>query len=389
MAVARYLDALRVSETQAVVTMTTQDELELVIPGRAFKAGAKNDPLTARHVEQMRELHKLIQRTMTGRKLSNARKDLPAYIGERYLRVDEDGPLGDLGAGVLYTPDKLDWSEDGRSVFLKPGVRLMYLDYESRGEGKLTYIEQANGDERVEELLARSSAFVVHHGISPTRAASHFRDYNGRGVPVTPNLLVARDELDPFTIVARDAFEELGLELELESRQVPARSEAIMTALSARMLVAAMFHGVGAISYGSKPIPTERDEVGKLDVDRLQKAAHQWVGRLIEVFGAPAFKDRELVLRAVPVLVSLGALGQAHYLTGVDTGAGGETVTDERIDWSHASGRWDGIAGKRSPAGTFSVGSGKEYAHATFAALTKPDSPGYAKIRGTDQQAAA
>jgi hypothetical protein len=114
-----------------------------------------------------------------------------------------------------------------------------------------------------------------------------------------------------------------------------------------------------------------------------------WIGRLVDVFGALAFKDRDLVLRSVPVLVSLGALGQAHYITGEDTGAANETITDQRIDWSHSSGRWDGIAGKRSPAGTFSVGSGKEYAHATFTALTKPDSPGYAQIRGIDQEAAA
>jgi hypothetical protein len=381
MAAGQYLEAIEVTPTSCIAVMTVQDELTVTVPGRAFKQGAKNDPLTQRAVDRTRPIHALVQRAMTGAKQTNAKKDLPVYIGERVLVEDRDGPLGDLAVSVLYTPDRLEVVDGFVDI---RGKKLIYLDGESRGEGELTFVEQEeNGT--VDLLLGRRRAYLIHHSIGAERAASLFGDYNGKGQPVTQNLLIARDTVDPFATVSRSIFDELGVTLELEKRQVAPKSGAIFTALSARLMTAAVFHGVNVVQYGAKAIPTHvvDDDKRRVDLDqeRLHDAALKWVGYLLDTFTPEAFLDRDRVLRAAPVLVSLGAVGRTLYSDPTASASKVGAVLDG-IDWQHDSKKWDGIAGKRNAEGRFSVGSGKEAAHATFAALTKPDSAGYHAIRG-------
>jgi hypothetical protein len=380
MAAGQYLEAIEVTSTSCIVVMTVQDELTLVVPGRAFKPSAKNDALTQRAVDRTRPIHALVQRAMTGAKQTNATKDLPVYIGERVLIEDKDGPLGDLAVSVLYTPDKLEVIDGLVNI---QGKKLIYLDGESRGEGELTYVEQEENG-KVDRLLGRRRAYLVHHSKSPERASSLFGDYNGKGQPVTQNLLIARDTVDPFATVSRSIFDQLGVKLEVEKRQVAPKSGAIFTALSARLMIAALFHGVNVVQYGAKTIPTSvvvDDTRVELDEERLHDAGLKWIRYLLDTFTPEAFLDRDLVLRSAPVLVSLGAVGRTLYF---EPGASASKVGSilDGVDWRHDSTKWDGIAGKRNAEGRFSVGSGKEAAHATFAALTKPENAGYHVIRG-------
>ncbi len=43
--------------------------------------------------------------------------------------------------------------------------------------------------------------------------------------------------------------------------------------------------------------------------------------------------------------------------------------------------QWEGIAGKFTPKGRFSLGGSKETAYAVYAALTDPPTEGYARAR--------
>lgn len=52
------------------------------------------------------------------------------------------------------------------------------------------------------------------------------------------------------------------------------------------------------------------------------------------------------------------------------------------VHWERLPDYWDGIAGKFTPKGTFTIGAPKEVGHAVADSLEKPDSPGGKKIRG-------
>jgi hypothetical protein len=172
------------------------------------------------------------------------------------------------------------------------------------------------------------------------------------------------------------------VELETRQRQVGSASPAIMTGLQARTIVAAVARGVGAVQYGAKPIPTDG-----LDVERLERAAEEWLGRVFTRFTPADFKSRDLILRAGPIGVCLGALGRAFYDgDAVDQRQSIGILGDPRIDWSVGP-HWEGLAGKTSNAtGVFTVGGGKEYVYGAWAALTKPDDSAGRRIRHLDEQ---
>jgi DNA sulfur modification protein DndB len=50
------------------------------------------------------------------------------------------------------------------------------------------------------------------------------------------------------------------------------------------------------------------------------------------------------------------------------------------VDWRRGR-HWEGIAGKFTPKGTFSVGGSKETAYAVYEALNDGTSPGYVTVR--------
>ena len=93
-----------------------------------------------------------------------------------------------------------------------------------------------------------------------------------------------------------------------------------------------------------------------------------------------AFKDKDQVLRAVPVSAALGALGRPFYADDLDGQLSAKAALKSGIDSSPGP-HWSGIAGKTNPNGAFSVGSGKENGYATHRALIDPADPGYRTIR--------
>lgn len=50
------------------------------------------------------------------------------------------------------------------------------------------------------------------------------------------------------------------------------------------------------------------------------------------------------------------------------------------VKWDKGQ-RWDGIAGKFTPKGRFSLGGSKETVYAVYAALTDASTEGYARVR--------
>jgi hypothetical protein len=114
------------------------------VPARAFLPKARNDPLTQRLVDEMRDLHDLIQRDLSGQKLKNARGDLARYIVEEWLPEPEDGPsAGVMGPFIVVTPTSLEFLEsDPTKLGLRAGQKFIIEDGESRGESFLWMLEQ-------------------------------------------------------------------------------------------------------------------------------------------------------------------------------------------------------------------------------------------------------
>jgi hypothetical protein len=374
------LSIIPVDDYEAVTVMTVRDVLEVGVPARNFLPRVKLNPLEQREVDKLRELHSVIQRDFAGAKKTNAKGPLADYISEQWLPDNKGRPRpGFLGVFILCFPQKLPL-EEGLATIQQKGI---FLDGESRGDGLLTNVERLSETE-VEQLLEKKVAVLVVHGIQdPKVVAKYFADVNGKGVGVNPNLVAMADFTDPFGEVAKAVFETLGYELEMRQRQVAAKSEALMTGMQARLMVAAIAKGVGVIQYGAKPIPE-----GDVDIERLEKVALTWLGQVFDRFGWEEYRSKANILRSVPVTASLGALGKAFY----DADPVGQeralaVLSDGTVDWS-AGAHWSGVAGKVNPAtGKFAVGGAKEYAHATAKALTEPESEVGQQIRGVREPA--
>jgi DNA sulfur modification protein DndB len=373
----RMLHVIEVSPHEAVAAMKVRDVLEVAVPARSFLPKANLGPLEQREVNRLKPLHAIVQRDFAGAKKANARGPLADYMRDQWLPSASSKPApGFLPAFTLCFPEAVEIDDDSNAHIVTKGI---FLDGESRGESLLMNIERLS-DTEVEKLLEKQVSVQIVHGIQdPKVVAKYFADVNGKGVGVNPNLMTMADYTDPYAEVTKRVFESLGLELETRQRQVPAASEAVMTGLQARLMIAAIAKGIGAVQFGGKTIPADR-----VDFDRLEDAAQTWLGQVFTRFTVHDFRDRDLILRSVPVTISLGALGKAFY----DGDAAGQQVAlailaDRRIDWAKGP-NWTGVAGKvNANTGRFAVGGGKEYAYATYRALSDPDSHEAEQIRPT------
>jgi hypothetical protein len=379
----RTVKVIQVNDFEAIAAVSVHDLLDIILAARSFAANAKIDPIERRMVDRLRDLRGLIQRDFAGEKKRNAQGDLADYIYDEWLGNNGAPTAGFFGPFIGYFPDKIRIDEDGTAHLSSKGF---FLDGESRAEALLTNIERIEDDDKLEKLLQKPVALHMVHGIPEAKVVSkYFADINGKGVKVNPNLVAMADYTDPYAELAKAIFGHLAIELETRQRQVRAASPAVLTGLQARMMVAAVAKGVGAVQYGAKPIPTDG-----VDFAKLEEVAQSWLSRVFSTFGAEAFRDKLLILRAVPVVASLGGLGRAFY-AGDSEGqrAALDVLTDKRIDWTVGV-HWDGIAGRLNPTtGRFAVGGGKEYAYATYRALTEPASEIGQQIRPITPDTAA
>jgi hypothetical protein len=372
------LKVIALTKTEAVTSMTVEDLLETVLPARAFLKNAKLSPMEQRARDRVKKLHDLIQRDFEGQKKKNAQGLLADYIQDEWLSEEDEPSSGFLPPFTIFFPERLDFDEDEMTVHIRS--KGIFLDGESRGEALLVNVVRLEDDpEQQKRLLEKPVAAHIVHGINDERViAKYFADVNGKGVGVNPNLVVMADYTDPFGEITKAVFKDLGLELETRRRQVPTRSDAVMTGLQARTMVAAMVKGVGVVQHGAKAIPCE-----DLDEGKLKKAAPLWLDRVFSRFEPDSFRDKAMILRATPVTASLGALGKAFYDGDEAQQEEAEVIlADDRIDWTVGR-HWDGVCGKTSPtSGNFAVGGGKEYAYGTWNALTDPSSGAGEQIRG-------
>lgn len=354
------------------------------------------------------------------RKYKNATGELQKYIEGPFL---DTPPLeATLPAFTIYFPESLEGEEMATQFNARMGgeFHLYTLDtskkaMEADGESRLLAIRRLLSASsklsgtRQEKLRATLVSVDVIHGVPTSAMGQMFADLNGKGVTLTKNETEGLDIRDPWIKATKRIFDQLDVPLVTSGRQVTAVDQAEHKHLIIGQAVA-MARGLGLGSFSKAVSATSREDVIKdqKDLDRLVEAGASWFGAVLDHFGAETmpdgtrdasvFTDPDRVIRAVPVKVALGVMGNPWFEVNLPKQAEHKKALEE-IDW-RVSEAWQGIAGKVSPKvekrkvdgktvrkpikGEFTLAAAgaKELGSAAVRALTNPDSTAGRAVRG-------
>jgi hypothetical protein len=303
------------------------------------------------------------------RKYQNATTELVRYVQGPFL--DQPPLTAALPAFVIYCPEALEGAQlaefnahMGGEFFLydlDPSKKFMIADGESRHlaiELSLAPNSKLPGSRR-EKLKSTLITVEIIHGIPATDMGQVFADLNGKGVPITKNESEARDVRDPWARAAKEIFKQLNVPLMTSGRQITA----VAMAENKHLLVGHAIQMVRALGLGSssKAVSARSyEEVIKdpKDFDKVVRAGVSWFGTILDHFkmetlpngerDASVFTDPDRVIRAMPIKVALGVMGNAWVDINLPKQHEYRAALDE-INW-RVSPVWNGIAGKVKPA---------------------------------------
>jgi hypothetical protein len=352
------------------------------------------------------------------RKYKNATGELQRYVEGPFL---DTPPLeATLPALTIYFPEQLEGREmKDFNARMGGEFHLYNLDrskkaMEADGESRLLAIRRALSTDsklsgtRQEKLRATLITVDVIHGVPAAAMGQMFADLNGKGVTLTKNETEGLNTRDPWTKATEEIFDALNVPLVTTGRQVTSVNQAENKHLIIGQAVT-MVRGLG-LGFSKAVSATARENVIKHqeDYDRLVEAGVTWFGYVLDYFKAPTlpdgvrdarvFTDPDLVVRAVPVKVALGVMGNPWFEVNRPEQAKRKKALEE-IDW-RVSTAWQGVAGKVSPkierrkaegkttrvavAGEFTLAAAgaKEVGAAAVRALANPDSNAGRAVRG-------
>lgn len=451
MAITVKLGGVRLDENRISTVMPIQLLLDHTISGMAFepkeKAGETYDHLDER-VRDLLPARGSIQRAFFARamkdvkvtdpttgekrterqptgwsptaKYRNATTELLRYVQGPFL---ERPPLtAALPAFILYCPEQL--SGDPREEFnahmggefylydIDPSRKFMVADGESRHlaiELSLSPTSKLPGSRR-EKLKSTLVTVEIIHGIPPHDMGQMFADLNGKGVALTKNEVLGLDVRDPWAKATKEIFGKLNVPLMTSGRQITA----VAMAENKHLLVGhaiTMVRALGLGGYSKAVSSSSYADVIKdpKAYDKVVKAGVEWFGAILDHFEMPTvdgtrsgaiFTDPDRVLRAMPVKVALGVMGHAWVDVNLPKQHEYRAALKE-INW-HVGPRWQGIAGKVSPATqtkkvdgktikevipdeyTLAASGAKEIGSAAVRALTNPESAPGKRVRGIE-----
>jgi DGQHR domain-containing protein len=328
----------------------------------------------SKDLQDLREIREEVQRLFAGAKAKNvgpyADYILDVHLGE------VDGITPPI---ILYSEDELaEGTDDSGKEFIQVPYdkRLVAIDGETQLAARF---EAAN---RNPDTKNEFVAIYICHGRDKLWARQCFHDLNVLGVRPNAALSIGMDARDPLTRVAREVERQVPFFRERVNkvrRQLGVHDADVVTITALRGACITLAEGIGGVKYGARPVPLPGEQV-----ERALQAAVEWFTAVTDAIG-PAMEDRENKLASAPaVLAAIGAMG--HELVNIDIPASRETKTAalvrklRTVDWRRGK-HWEGIAGKFTPKGIFSVGGSKETAYAVYEALNDETSPGYVSIR--------
>jgi DGQHR domain-containing protein len=315
-----------------------------------------------------------VQRLFEGAKKKNVAPYAEYIIG---LLEGEDGITPVI---TLYSDLKLEIEErpDGTGFIQIPwDQRLVAIDGETQLAARH---EAANLEPRTKQEFV---PVYICHGKDSGWARQSFHDLNTLGVRPNAALSIGMDARDPITRVTREIERKVSFfkdRINKVRRQLRSTDTEVTTIAALRGACVTLAKGITGVQYGARPVP-----IAEEDISKVEAAAVDWFSALADSIG-PILLDRETNLASSPTaLAALGAVGNQvlHIEDKEERRLKCRELADElkTVDWTRSK-IWEGIAGKFTPKGTFSIGGPKETAHAVYAALTNPKSPSYRRVRG-------
>jgi DGQHR domain-containing protein len=324
-------------------------------------------------LENLRRIRMDVQRLFEGAKAKN----VEPYA--QYIAVLRNGGMGMTPPIILFAQDALpivENDEGGAHAQIPYGTQVVAIDGETQLAARFVAadIDSATKQELVPIILC--------HGRTLEWARQVFHDLNTLGVQPNAALSISMDQRDPLTYVARQVEKKVPFfsgRINMVRRQLRGSDPHVLTVTALRGGCVTLSEGIGGVKYGVRPVLVDQKRVGS-----VEKTAIEWFGAVAEALGA-AIEDRKRTLASAPaVIAAIGAVG--HELVNIDDPAQRDAKREELIEklrlvrWDKGQ-AWEGIAGKFSPKGTFSVGGSKETAYAVYTALTDRGSESYSRVR--------
>lgn len=328
----------------------------------------------SKEVQDLLLVREEVQRLFEGQKKKNVGPYSEYIVG---LTAGEDG-LTPVITLFSEQPLSVEEREDGTGFIQVPwDQRLVAIDGETQLAARH---EAANLQPSTKQEFV---PIYVCHGRDQLWARQSFHDLNTLGVRPNAALSIGMDARDPITRVTREVERQVPFfkgKINKVRRQLRASDPEITTIAALRGACVSLSKGITGVQYGARPVPIDEKQV-----PAVEAAAVDWFGALSAVLG-PVLSDRETNVAASPaVLAALGAVGHEviHIADAQQRRAKCVELANglKAVNWTRGK-AWEGIAGKFTPKGTFSLGGPKETAHAIFAALTNPSSEGYGRVRG-------
>lgn len=323
------------------------------------------------------QMHELIQRALTGNKKSNVGR-YSIYIEEVVQRM-RTGVLPPVHLWSLVALDIVPL-QDVQYAVVPNGQRLLAID----GETQLTAHYELRRRAEPETRAAHGQyplAAIVHHGLPVETARQYFHDLNVLAVRPNTSLGLSMNSADPVMQVVAEVERRVGFvngRVERMARQLAKNSPKVITMQTLRQMVVNVAKGIAGIQYGARPVPTDG-----LDLHVVTDVAVGWLDAFFGTFHREV-SDRETSLASSSaVLSAIGALGNVLLdLPDHERAGRQERLLDtlRNVDWSKGE-HWQGIAGRFTPKGVFSVSGTKEVGYAVFNALADPNNPSYRAVR--------
>ena len=365
------LAGVRITDQIWMCSLPTNLLFQLTLDPR--DAEDKKKVAASKDLQEVAELREDVQRLFDNQK----RRNVPAYAA--YIHDLHEGADGMTPPVILYSEKYLDHAVDdsGLGYLQVPwGEHLIAIDGETQLAARL---EAKNIDPTTS---SGNVAVMVAHGFGKSWARQSFHDLNVLGVKPNTALGIGMDTRDPLTRIARSvetAIPFLKGRVNKARRQLRGSDNDVMTITALRGACITLAVGISGVKYGAKPMVVPDAEIPK-----IKAVAIEWLRAVTDDFG-PAMEDRQHKLVAAPsVLSALGAIG--HELINVDHSEERHRKIDRfieslrEVDWRRDK-HWEGIAGKFTPKGVFSIGGSKETAYAVYEALADRTSDSYSKVR--------
>lgn len=324
-------------------------------------------------LETLFRLRSEVQRLFEGAKKANVEKYANYIVGVHKGQPGMAPPIILYSEALLLDAEE----EDGTGFIQIPwDADLIAIDGETQLAARY---EAANIDPTTKDLLV---PVLICHGKPLDWARQVFHDLNLLAVRPNAAVGIGMDQRDPLTHIARQVEQKVAFfkgRVNKVRRQLRRGDKEIMTITALRGACVTFSEGITGVKWGARSVP-----VAPSRLSAVEMAAIEWFEALATYLGT-AMENRDQTIAAAPaVLAALGALG--HSLVEIsdrgDRDAETRTLMEllRGVRWEKGK-HWEGIAGKFTPKGEFSVGGPKETAYAIYTALKDPMSPGFGNIR--------